>query len=294
MLFVDSICRHQKSVDPQKWSLVDGENFFKDALGSDSPRQRRKRCFDRAWIQQCSLLGLEGMLSSKGGRLMLRLMNEDWTALENLGRWVHCCFSSLRQIETINFQLSHGDQDSWRGWNARDCIVSLMWLLADPFEVGGVLWDGLCGLTVFDLILFHWNPFRAVHLSIDSSGWRISPSRHLRLPSRSPTMHRMTVVEGQGWVWGNNSHYFKLPCREARIGTLPIGMAEYARQHRNVKCRASAQRVSRHLVTFQYQVDSLEHDWQCLDWVVSKFVPSAQRQDATLLRMLTMDGWIDR
>ena len=45
-----------------------------------------KACFDRAWIQQCSLLGLEGMLSSKGGRLMLRLMNEDWTALENLGR----------------------------------------------------------------------------------------------------------------------------------------------------------------------------------------------------------------
>lgn len=138
MLFVDSICRHQKSVDPQKWSLIDGENFFKDALGSDGPRQRRKRCFDRAWIQQCSLLGLEGMLSSKGGRLMLRLMNEDWTALENLGRWVHCCFSSLRRIETINFHLSHGDQDSWRGWNARHCIVWLTWMLADPFEVGGV------------------------------------------------------------------------------------------------------------------------------------------------------------
>ena len=110
-------------VDPQKWSLVHAESFFKDALVGDGPRQRRKNCFDRAWIQQCSLLGVEGLLSSKGGRLMLRLTYEGWTALENLCRCFHCCFASLRRIETINFHLSHGDQDSWRGWNATHCIV---------------------------------------------------------------------------------------------------------------------------------------------------------------------------
>ena len=277
MLFVDSICRHQKSVDPQKWSLVHGENFFKDALGSDGPRQRRKNCFDRAWIQQCSLLGLEGMLSSKGGRLMLRLMNEDWTALENLGRWVHRCFSSLRRIETINFHLSHGDQDSWRGWNARHCIVWLMWLLADLFEVGGLLrWP-----LPFDCFWPDPDPLKPIS-SCSPFNWQ-SYSVCFRLWLKDIAFKTPQTPF--------TLSYYAPHDGGRRTG---LGLGEGTAQEREVPCFSPEGKqtpchlsISSRFVRAWLAMLGLSGFHICSIW-------SVQRQDATLLRMLMMDGWIDR